>query len=212
MIFRLLRQLACAAFVASLGPLAVATAQTTTPSKPDAPKAEAAKVDYVLQPSDLIRVQVFQEDDINKQGDVRISQEYTVSLPLIGSVDLKGKTAHQAEELIRELYDRDYLVNPQVSLIVIEYVPRNVFVFGAVGAPGVVPFPREQGLTLLDAISRAGSFNRLADKKHVTLKRTNADGKPDTVTINAENLTKGASTETWPLQPNDVIFVPENIL
>lgn len=212
MIFRLLHQFARAAFIASLGTLAAAAAQPTTTSKPDTPKPEATKVDYVLQPSDLIRVQVFQEDDINKQGDVRISQEYTVSLPLIGSVDLKGKTAHQAEELIRSLYDRDYLVNPQVSLIVMEYAPRNVFVFGAVGAPGVVPFPREQGLTLLDAISRAGSFNRLADKKNVTLKRTNADGKTVTVKINAESLSKGDSTETWPLQPNDVITVPENIL
>jgi polysaccharide export outer membrane protein len=87
-----------------------------------------------------------------------------------------------------------------------------VFVSGSVGAPGVVLFPREQGLTLLDAISRAGSFNRLADKKHVTLKRTGADGKPDTFTINAEDLMKGDSTETWPLQPNDVINVPEKIL
>jgi len=212
MIFRLLHQFARAAFVTSFGLLAVAAAQTTTPNKPDTAKPEAGKVDYVLQPSDLIRVQVFQEDDINKQGDVRISQEYTVSLPLIGSVDLKGKTAHQAEELIRALYDRDYLVNPQVSLIVVDYVPRNIFVLGAVGAPGVVLFPREQGLTLLDAISRAGSFNRLADKKHVTLKRTNADGKPVTFTINAEDLSKGDSTETWPLQPNDVITVPERIL
>jgi polysaccharide export outer membrane protein len=73
-------------------------------------------------------------------------------------------------------------------------------------------FPREQGLTLLDAISRAGSFNRLADKRHVTLKRTNADGKSETYTINAEDLAKGNTTETWPLLPNDVITVPERIL
>jgi polysaccharide export outer membrane protein len=87
-----------------------------------------------------------------------------------------------------------------------------VFVSGSVGLQGVVPFPREQGLTLIDAISRAGGFSRLADKKHVTLKRTNADGKPETFTINAEDLAKGDTTETWPLQPNDVITVPERIL
>jgi len=212
MIFRFLHLLTRAALVVSLGLLAMAAAETPSASKSDTAKSEAAKIDYVLQPSDLIRVQVFQEDDINKQGEVRISQEYTVSLTLIGSVDVKGKTAHEAQELIRELYDRDYLVNPQVSLIVIEYAPRNVFVSGAVGGQGVVPFPREQGLTLIDAISRAGGFTSLADKKHVKLKRVNADGKPETFTINAEDLMKGESTATWPLLPNDVITVPENIL
>ena len=178
--------------------------------KGEAPKPEAVKSDYILLPSDLVRVQVFQEEDLNRE--VRISQESTVNLPLIGSVDVSGHTARQAEEKIRALYERDYLVHPQVNLIVVEYVPRNVFVFGSVGSPGVVPFPREQGLTLLDAISRAGSFNRLADKKRVTLKRTYADGKTETFTINAEDLSKGDSTETWPLQPKDVINVPERIL
>ena len=190
--------------------------QSAEPTKSDTARADAAKaeapgkLDYVLQPSDLIRIQVFQEEDLNRE--VRISQENSVNLPLIGNVDLTGKTARQAEELIRDLYERDYLVHPQVNLIVVEYVPRNVFVLGSVGTPGVVLFPREQGLTLLDAISRAGSFNRLADKKHVTLKRTNADGKSETYTINAEDLAKGNTTETWPLQPNDVITVPERIL
>jgi polysaccharide export outer membrane protein len=210
MIFRILRPFACVALLVSLGALALAAAPASPSGKSDAPKPEAAKIDYVLQPSDLIRVQIAFEEDLNRE--VRISQENTVNLPLIGSVDLKGKTARQAEELIRALYDRDYLVNPQVNLIVLEYVPRNVFVSGSVGAQGVVPFPREQGLTLIDAISRAGGFNRLADKKHVTLKRTNADGKIETFNINAEDLMKGDSTETWPLQPNDVIFVPEKIL
>lgn len=194
----------------------IAVALGAAPTKSETSRAEAAKadgaskVDYVLQPSDLIRVQVFQEPDLNLE--VRISQECNVVLPLIGKVDLTGKTARQAEELIRGLYERDYLVNPQVNLIVVEYVPRNVFVLGAVGNPGVVLFPREQGLTLLDAISRAGSFNRLADKKHVTLKRTTADGESKTFTINAEEIAKGDTTETWPVLPNDVITVPERIL
>jgi len=181
-------------------------------TRAESTKPDASKADYVLQPQDLIRVQVFQEEDINKLGEVRVSQESTVTLPLIGVVDLKGKTARQAQELIRQLYDRDYLVNPQVSLIVMEYAPRNVFVSGAVGKQGVVPFPREQGLTLIDAISRAEGFTRLADKKHVTLKRTDADGKVDTSVINVEDVLKGATTDTWPLQPNDVITVPERIL
>ena len=141
-----------------------------------------------------------------------ISGEFTVKLPLIDTVYLKDKTARQAEEHIRDLYGREYLAKPQVNLFVLEYAPRRVFLAGAVATPGVVLFLQEQGLTLIDAISRAGSFNRLADKKRVTLKRTKSDGSTETFTINVEELMKGDSNLTWPLQPNDVINVPEKIL
>ena len=84
--------------------------------------------------------------------------------------------------------------------------------YGAVVTPGVVTFQQEQGLTLIDAISRAGSLNRLADKKRVTLKRTKLDGSVETVIINMEEVIKGESTKSWSLQPGDVINVPEKIL
>ena len=76
----------------------------------------------------------------------------------------------------------------------------------------VLAILQEQGLTLIGAISRAGSFNRLADRKRVTLKRTKSDGSAEIFTINVEELMKGESNLTWPLQPNDVINVPEKIL
>ena len=153
------------------------------------PLPTAAVLDYVLQPSDLLNVQIFQEDDLKR--DVRVSQEYSITLPLIGKVDVKGKTLRQAEEMIRVLYDRDYLVNPQINVVVVEYAKRTVNVIGQVNQPGAVLFPQEQGLTLLDAISRAGGFTRLADLKIVKLTRTNADGKSDTYVIDVGSLIKG---------------------
>lgn len=174
------------------------------------PLPAAAAMDYVLQPSDLVSVQIFQEENLKR--DVRVSQEYSITLPLIGKVDLKGKSLRQAEELIRELYDRDYLVNPQVNVVVIEYAKRSVNVLGQVGQPGPVLFPQEQGLTLLDAISRAGGFTRLANRSQVKLTRTNADGKNETYIINGDDLIKGSSSNSWPLLANDIVFVPERIL
>jgi polysaccharide export outer membrane protein len=133
-------------------------------------------------------------------------------LPLIGTVDVRGKTVRQAEDQIRRLYDADYLVNPQVNLTVLEYAPRSVDVVGAVNTPGVVYFPKEEGMDLIGAISRAGSFNRLANKKQVTLKRTLSDGRTETYRIDVDELMKGDTTERWLLQPGDVITVPERIL
>jgi polysaccharide biosynthesis/export protein len=172
-------------------------------------RAGYSKADYVLQPLDILKIQVLQEEEINRLGEVRISQEFTINLPLIGAVDVKGKTAQQVRENIRERYDRDYLVDPQVQVQVIEYAKRWVNVVGQVNKPGEVQFPQEEGLTLVEAISRAGGQTRLANLKKVILKRTNSDGTVDVQTINVEDLMKTESTDTYPLQPGDVITVPE---
>ncbi len=203
------------AFFAGVRAADAAGAPADSLSKPDAVAPAdgtgggSSKPDYLLQRSDLLRVQIFQEDDLTRE--VRISQEYTISLPLIGPLDLRGKTVRQAQEMIRTLYDRDYLVNPQVNVTVIEYAKRSVNVIGQVNQPGVVLFPQEEGMTMLDAISRVGGFTRLADRKRVKLTRT-VDGKTTTYTINADEIIQGGAKESWPLIQDDVIFVQERVL
>lgn len=194
-----LRSFVCAlAFVMALPPIL----------RSEEPAAPAG--DYVLQPFDLIKIVVFQEPDMEQQ--LRLSQESVVTLPLIGAVDLKGKTVKEAETLIRDLYNRDYLVNPQVNLIVLEYSRVSVNVLGSVNTPGSVTIPPDRGLRLLEAIAQAGGFNRLADRKHIKLTRTESDGKTATYTINADEIIQGTSPDSWRLQKADVIFVPERLL
>ena len=185
--------------------LALLRAAAQAEDQPAAPSA-----DYVMQPSDLIRVMVFQEPDL--QREVRITQEYTITLPLIGTIDLRNKTVRQAEEIIRSLYDKDYLVNPQINLTVLEYTQRTVKVLGAVNQPGAIVFPPEQKMGLLEAIARAGGFSRIADRRKVRLSRTLADGKSENYTVNTDEMIQGASAEQWLLTKGDVIFVPERIL
>ena len=177
---------------------------------PAAKAAPAPAVDYTLQPLDLLRVMVFQEPDLERQ--VRISQEYTINLPLIGLIDLTGKSVRQAEELIRARYDADYLKNPQITITVLEYTPRTVQVLGAVNQPGAIAFTPEQQMTIMEAIAKAGGQARVADIRKVRLTREGPDGKTETYTINLDDLMKGSSTEKWALQKGDVIFVPERIL
>jgi polysaccharide biosynthesis/export protein len=174
------------------------------------PPAAGESTDYVLQPSDLMRVVVFQEPDL--QREVRITQEYTITLPLIGTIDVRNKTVRQMEELIHDLYDKDFLVNPQINLTVLEYTQRTVKVLGAVNSPGAIVFPPEQKMGLLETIARAGGFSRIADRKRVRLSRTLADGKTENYIINADNMIQGASNEQWLLTKGDVVFVPERIL
>ncbi|PAW63585.1 MAG: hypothetical protein B9S34_14115 [Opitutia bacterium Tous-C1TDCM] len=163
-------------------------------------------VDYVLQPQDVIRVQVFQEEEINKQGEVGISSESTITLPMIGTISVAGLTVRQAEQKIRDLYDKDFLVNPGVSVNVLKYSDRSVNVVGSIKNAGRVQFPPEKGLTILEAISLAGGHDRLADLKRVKLTRKN-----ETSVVNVDDIVKGGAKDVA-LEVGDVVFVPERIL
>jgi polysaccharide export outer membrane protein len=185
-------------------------AQSGSEERPIGSAADSPN-DYVLQPQDLLRVHVFQEEDINKQGEVSISNDYSITLPLIGTINLRGKTQRQAEELIRQLYDKDYLVNPTVTVQVLKYSDRSVNVTGAVNRAGRVQFPQEKGLTITDAITLADGQSRLADLKRVKLTRRNAAGEPEAREVNVDAIIKGGARDVS-LQVGDTIFVPERIL
>lgn len=172
-------------------------------------ETELTRDDYIIQPGDLLQVQIFQEDDLTRE--VRVTQGNSITMPLIGAVDVAGLTPKEAQDLIRDLYNRDYLVNPQVNVGVTEYAPRSVNVLGAVNSPGAILFPQEEGLTLVDAIARAGSFNRYADRRKVKLSRTDEDGRTLTEVIDVDELMESGTNDSWPLRRDDVIFVPERI-
>src|SRR5436190_16845970 len=79
--------------------------QSTLPSLPTTPiKA------YVLAPNDLVLVKVYRQDDLESR--VRISADGTTSFPLLGTINLGGKTLEEATAKLRDLLAKDYLVNP----------------------------------------------------------------------------------------------------
>jgi polysaccharide biosynthesis/export protein len=172
--------------------------------------APARSASYRLRPMDLVKVQVFQEPDLDRE--LRVSHDYTIVAPLIGVVDVHNLTVREAELLLTELYKKDYLVNPQINMTVMEYAPRNVNVLGAVNSPGSVVMTPEKDMTLLDAIARSGGFSRLANRTHVSLTRTLANGQTENYTVNADELVAGDNVARWMVQDGDIIYVPERLL
>ncbi len=173
-------------------------------------KPEGRMATYKLRPMDLIKIQVFQEAELDRE--LRVSQDQTIVVPLIGVVNVKDRSIRETELLITELYQRDYLVNPQINITVIDYSQRTINVLGAVNAPGSVLIPPEKTITLLDAIARSGGFSRLANRNKVSLTRTKADGQTANYVIDADQLVSGDTNNRSPVQDGDVIFVPERIL
>ena len=173
-------------------------------------KSDNRAPSYRLQPMDLIKVQVFQEADLERE--LRVSKDSSIVLPLIGRVDVKNRSLRDVETIVTDLYKQDYLVNPQINITVLEYAQRTVNVLGAVNSPGAVVIPPERDLTLLDAIARSGGFSRLASRGKVSLTRTMPDGRTENYSINVDLVMSGDGSHRWALQNGDVVYVPERVL
>ncbi len=173
----------------------------------------APSSEYHLYPRDLIRVSVFNEPDMTVER--RIEANGSISLPLLGAIDLRGLTKTQAENKIRLAYIKDEIfVQPQVAVTVVEYLAKEVSVIGQVKNPGKIVFPIEaDALEIVDVISKAGGVTRIGRSDSVRVTRKNADGTEQTFTVDVERMFNGhGGGKTFMVQPGDVIFVPERVL
>lgn len=192
----------CAALVAGLPALShAADLAPATPSMADAKT-------YVLSPNDLVQMRVYQEDDLETKA--RIAKDGTVTIPLIGVVQIGGKTVEEATGVIRELLDKDYLVNPQVTLTVTEYAKRRFTVLGQVQKPGTYEIPNEESVTLLQAVAMAGGYTRLANPGKITLTRV-VGAQKTMLTLDGRAMASDNSTKSFTVMPEDTITVAERI-
>lgn len=162
---------------------------------------------YRLSPNDVIKMKVFQEDDLTTEA--RIGKDGTVTIPLVGVVTLGGKTVEEATAQLREAFGKDYLVNPQVTLTVAEYAKRRFTVLGQVQKPGTYDIPSEESVTLLQAIAMAGGFTRLAVQGRVTVARTL--GGKRTFNVDVKSAANDPGTKHFEVMPDDTIIVAERV-
>ncbi len=165
---------------------------------------------YVLKPSDVIQIDVYQEEDLEKT--VRIEGDGTVSLALIGKLEVAGLTVSEAKFLITNLYDRDYLVDPQVSVLVVSFSPKVVRVLGSVNNPGIVEIPYDRDLTLTEAIAEVRGISRLGNPRALKVKRVSNDSKSRQIEVNFNKILTDPDSEDIVLEEGDTIWVPERIL
>ena len=165
---------------------------------------------YILKPSDVIQVSVFLEPDLEKS--VRIEADGTVTLPLIKKVKVADLTISDAQELITQLYNRDYLVEPQISVLVVSFAPKLVRVLGSVNRPGVVEMPPDREMTLTEAIASANGISRLGNAKAISIKRVDESGKTQQFEVNFNRILMNASAKDMILKEGDTIWVPERII
>jgi len=162
--------------------------------------ADPVSGSYLLSPNDQIQIEVFQEDDLRTSA--KISKEGTITFPLLGSVKLAGLTMSQATARLTELLKRDFLVNPRVSMTVVNFSKKRFTVLGQVNSPGIKEMPDQEGLDLLEAIGMAGGYTRIANPGKITIKRREG-GSEQVIQVDGKAMAKGSGKgfQTKPGQP-----------
>ena len=164
--------------------------------------------EYHIETGDLLLITVYDQDDLKTKARVTKGE---VNFPLIGIVKAEGMTLDQLKREIEQRLEADYLVNPRVNVVVEEYQKRKVFVLGAVEKPGDIELPLNKPTTVLEAITMAGGFSKVADQNGTRVIRKSSDGKENSIRVKISDITKkGQKDKDIALQPNDVIFVPES--
>ena len=189
-----------------LGQVAFAQEAAATKAK----TGSKVDTDRKIEALDMLTVNVFGEEEFsgtNNSGlELRVSSTGEVTLYLLGSVEVAGKTPAQAERHIRDLLKKDYIIEPHVLVLVKTYRVSNVTVMGQVASPGLIDLPAERRLDILSGIAQAGGFTKLARTSKIDLTRGGV-----TKTYDLEKLKKGAypAKEIW-LSPDDLIYVHES--
>jgi polysaccharide export outer membrane protein len=171
------------------------------------PEAQAVSA-YHIGVDDEVKVSVWQNPGLDVSVPVR--PDGKISVPLVGDVDAGGRTPEEVSGEIQEKL-KTYVRDPQVTVIVTqlrshEYLSR-VRVTGAVRQPVSVPY--RQGMTVLDAVLAAGGTNEFAAGDRTELYRKEGEGTRAYAVRLDRILKDGDLATNYPVQPGDVITVPE---
>ncbi|MBI3894984.1 MAG: polysaccharide biosynthesis/export family protein [Acidobacteria bacterium] len=153
---------------------------------------------YFLGPEDVVQVWVWKEPDLSTTAIVR--PDGKISLPLIGELDAKSKTALQLQDEVRNKL-RSYLEEPVVTVIVKEINYPKVSVLGKVHKPDM--YKIKQKITVLDAIALAGGFTDYAKRGKVIVIRNNSN-RQQRIEL---DLKHPGEENSFYLQPFDTVYV-----
>ena len=203
----------------ALALLALAVSACKTPGK-DVPtfsnRDQMAKGQPVANSSlgvgDVLEIRVYQEPDLS--GAFRVATEGSIDYPFCGRIKVAGLSSSALVDLLTGCLKNGFLKRPQVTVFLKEYNSQKVFVFGEVQKPGTFPF--EPSMTIIQAITLANGFTKLAAKDSVIVTRVVVDEKTlqsdeRKVKVPVESIGEGREKNFF-IQPGDIVYVPESFL
>ena len=166
----------------------------------------ATSPNHVLAANESIQIKVFNEPDLDTS--LRIAEDGKITFPLIGEVSLGGLTVQKASALMRDRLAARFLVNPQVSISLVEMNRRLFTVLGQVQRPGTYRFPDHGSLSLVQVVGIAGGYTRLANPARIIVKRVPGD---QVFKLDGKRMASDAGTKPFMIQSGDIITIGERL-
>lgn len=147
---------------------------------------------YRLGPHDVVRIQVFGEDDLSVERTV--DGDGTITFPLLGTLPIEGHTVQEFQDELTARLRAGYLRHPKVTVFIAKH--RNFTVSGEVRKPG--GFEYREGMTVREALALAEGFSEKANRDEVMVSRL-VGGRQQTALV----------PQSAPVLPNDLIIVSQ---
>ena len=163
---------------------------------------------YRIGVGDQVEITVFGNDDLANKKFI-VGADGTIDYPLLGNVQVAGKSPREVQHDLTRALGKEFLVNPQVSVEMVSYKSQFVFVTGAVKTPGKVAL--QGGTTLKDALAEVGGLTPEAGYSILMARSvTGPDGiarDPERLVFSRTDIETGLANKV--LKPGDVITVSE---
>lgn len=158
---------------------------------------------YQLRQGDSVLISVWREETLQRQ--VIVLPDGSVTFPLIGRIEVVGLSTPEVERRITvEL--KKYLPEPVVSVVIVGIDGNRAYVTGKVLHPGSLLISGP--ITVLQAISIVGGFDRFADESGIKVIRAKSDGQ-EILPVNYKDIISGRNMSTnVQLKAGDTIVVP----
>ena len=164
--------------------------------------------DYIMCPGDVLQVVVYGHEDLSSQGSNSpyvVRPDGKVSFPLIGDIDVIGKTVAQFREEITSRFSK-YIIEPSISVNVMKLGTTRVYVLGEIKKPGL--YELEKSHRVIDALAKAEGFTEKSAKKNIFLVRA---GSTEVEKLNVNDfLTKADQKANLVLNEGDCLYLTSN--
>ena len=161
------------------------------------------KEGYLLKPGDRLEISVWNEEAL--QREVLVLPDGSISFPLVGTIDVSGKTATELQKSIKRGL-KEYVPEASVTVSVLQVAGNRIYVIGKVTNPGT--YEISAPMNILQALSLAGGFTKFANTDNIVLlRRVNRVQKA--ILFNYSDVLKGKYMKSnVMLQSGDQIIVP----
>jgi polysaccharide export outer membrane protein len=163
---------------------------------------------YKLGPDDELAIRILNQPDYTLEK-VKVSPVGRIYHPLLGDVEVAGLTVDKLTEKLTAEFSQ-YIIQPKLSVSLLEANSAKVGVLGEVTHPGIVVMTRP--MTVLDVLSASGGIGDLGSKSKVTILRQTGFDRPQTVEVNVKRILEGKANaeENLRLQAGDTVIVHGN--